>query len=272
MELLQPTPNLTSVAGLDRYFDSVATAPERVLLLDFDGTLSPFTQKRDQAIPYPGVVDLLNAMPVGVQCRMALITGRSVESLRALLSLERTPEIWGAHGWERLRQGEAATEIQRIDPTASDALRRAKAWAEREGLIDRCELKTGSLALHWRGLEREEIETLQAKARAGWSNFSGDTGLELRDFDGGIELRVSGHDKGTVVETILSECRAGATVAYLGDDLTDEDAFAALAGKGLSVLVRPELRPTAAQLWLRPPDELLLFLEKWRESCSRGAG
>ncbi|MBU1936081.1 trehalose-phosphatase, partial [bacterium] len=59
----------------------------------------------------------------------------------------------------------------------------------------------------------------------------------------------------------------GATVAYLGDDLTDEDAFRVLKGKGLGVLVRPEFRPTTADLWLQPPDDLIEFLKNWITIC-----
>ena len=52
-------------------------------------------------------------------------------------------------------------------------------------------------------------------------------------------------------------------MAYLGDDLTDEDAFRAVATRGLGILVRQELRKTAAVAWLRPPEELLDFLHRW---------
>jgi trehalose 6-phosphate phosphatase len=54
--------------------------------------------------------------------------------------------------------------------------------------------------------------------------------------------------------------------AYLGDDATDERAFRAISGRGLSVLVRPSWRQTAAELWLRPPEELLDFLNRWLEA------
>jgi trehalose 6-phosphate phosphatase len=53
----------------------------------------------------------------------------------------------------------------------------------------------------------------------------------------------------------------GAMIAYLGDDLTDEDAFRAVKGYRLGVLVRAELQPTLVDLWLRPPGELLALLE-----------
>jgi trehalose-6-phosphatase len=51
--------------------------------------------------------------------------------------------------------------------------------------------------------------------------------------------------------------------AYLGDDATDEDAFKAIRGRGIGVLVRPQFRATAADFWLKPPEELLEFLERW---------
>jgi trehalose-6-phosphatase len=54
-------------------------------------------------------------------------------------------------------------------------------------------------------------------------------------------------------------------VAFLGDDLSDEAAFRAvrrIGKRGLSVLVRREFRETAAEIWLRPPGELLVFLER----------
>jgi len=55
--------------------------------------------------------------------------------------------------------------------------------------------------------------------------------------------------------------------AYLGDDLTDEDAFKQLGQRGLKVLVRKVLRDTLADIWLEPPDELIWFLKKWEKTC-----
>lgn len=55
-------------------------------------------------------------------------------------------------------------------------------------------------------------------------------------------------------------------VAYLGDDQTDEDAFRALeklGEHGLSVLVRTHVRETAADIWIKPPEQLIEFLENW---------
>jgi trehalose-6-phosphatase len=76
--------------------------------------------------------------------------------------------------------------------------------------------------------------------------------------------------KAAAVETLLAETPEPRAVAYLGDDLTDEDAFAALSGRGLAVLARTEPRPTAADWRLDPPAELLDFLERWRRSGRGG--
>ena len=95
-----------------------------------------------------------------------------------------------------------------------------------------------------------------------------DTGLQVQEFDGGVELKASGHDKGTAVKTLLSEMGPGAVATYLGDDRTDEDAFKAIRGRGMAVLVRDIFVPTHADLWIRPPEELIKFLNRW-ESASR---
>jgi trehalose-phosphatase len=65
------------------------------------------------------------------------------------------------------------------------------------------------------------------------------------------------------VAQILSQEPDDTPVAYLGDDLTDEDAFVAIGNRGYSILVLSEVRESSARFWLRPPDELLEFLDAW---------
>ena len=66
------------------------------------------------------------------------------------------------------------------------------------------------------------------------------------------------------MKTVLSQTSENSAVAYLGDDMTDEDAFQAVKARGLAVLVRPQFRPTAADVWLRPPEELVAFMQHWK--------
>jgi trehalose 6-phosphate phosphatase len=260
MKIIQPG------FDLDRFFASLGRAVRRALLLDYDGTLAPFRAARDQAIPYPGVREILGAMQRVGHTRLAVVSGRAIADLAPLLGLDPPPELWGAHGWERQLPG-GVRELAVLEPRAARGLDAALALVLARGLAERCERKPASLALHWRGLPPQTAEELRAWAQAHWSPLAQSAGLAARDFDGGIELRAPGRDKGYAVRTILGELGEEAVAAYLGDDLTDEDAFAAIKGRGLAALVRAEPRPTAANIWLRPPDELLAFLWRWHETC-----
>jgi trehalose-phosphatase len=91
--------------------------------------------------------------------------------------------------------------------------------------------------------------------------------VNVADFDGGKEIRIKGIDKGSAVNKVMSTAMAGSVSAYLGDDLTDEDAFLQMGDTGLKVLIRDKLRSTLADIRLVPPDDLVWFLEKWRDSC-----
>jgi trehalose 6-phosphate phosphatase len=117
--------------------------------------------------------------------------------------------------------------------------------------------------LHWRALEESAAEELRGKILVGWFPIAERAALKLLEFDGGVEMRMPDPDKGHAVQTVLAEMGPHAPAAYLGDDLTDERAFRALAGRGLSVLVRPRQRRSLAQVWLKPPEQLIAFLSRW---------
>ncbi len=261
MRILNPEKNLSD------FFDHVEKSVNRALLLDYDGTLAPFAEERDRAFPYAGVAEILQGIVQNGNTRLVLVTGRPVDDLIPLTGLKQLPEIWGSHGGERLFAdgGYQRTPIPNKDfAVLALVANRMAAAVARSGRIERKHL---SVALHWRGLPPDKVEEIRAMASESLPPLIQGTDLELHEFDGGIELRPKGITKARAVETILAEVKSEA-VAYLGDDFTDEDAFAALRGRGLGVLVRDELRETNADLWLRPPDELLDFLRWWKEATS----
>lgn len=262
---------LTDGLDLDAYFHKVADAPSRTLLLDYDGTLAPFREQRDEAFPYEGVRDAVRRQLAEGGTRLVIVSGRAVTVLRSLLGVEPPPEMWGSHGWERWTPGDGLTCA---DPgnAAREGLARALEAARETVPGERVETKPVSVAVHTRGLEGRSADSLVARVRGAWLEIARESGLEVHPFDGGLEMRVPGRDKGTAVAEILAETPDDGVMAYLGDDRTDEDAFAALeplGERGLRVLVRDELRDTGADLWIRPPDELLGFLERWRRSSRR---
>jgi trehalose-phosphatase len=246
----------------EEFFERLADATESLLLLDYDGTLAPFQLERDRAYPYPGVVPLLEEMLRRGRSRIVIISGRSIAELRPLLSPPLTIEIWGSHGMEHL-SADGSYRQATIPAEIAASLSNAESWAVAAGLGDRVEVKPGGVAFHWRGLPAVETERMQACAREALASYAMEPGLVLLEFDGGLELRLAHPDKGDAIRRILHGSAANIPVAYLGDDITDEAAFLALNSRGLSVLVRPEYRETIAQVWLRPPDELIAFLQRW---------
>jgi trehalose-phosphatase len=213
-------------------------------------------------LPYPGVREALNALLAQQRTRLVIISGRWTRDLLPLLGLEQQPELWGSHGRERCHP-DGRCEIRRPEERALQALAQADHWTEAAvALGARREPKPASLAVHWRGLAPDAVSRIRTLVLEQWALHARDKGLEAHDFDGGIELRVPGCSKADAVNAIAAES-GHALMAYLGDDLTDEDAFRALGPDDLGVLVRPEFRPTAASLWLKPPGELLDFLQRW---------
>lgn len=244
-------------------FEALNPGTRGMLGLDYDGTLAPFHTDRHAAVPYPGVRELLHRILATGRTRVVLISGRSPEEVRSLLDLAPSPEIWGVHGQRRLRP-DGHTEVVPLRASDQEVLREGARRLEEQGCGRQAECKPGSLAVHWRGLPPEEAGRVHDTMLAAWTPLAERGGMSLLEFDGGIELRPAEPNKGSVVRTLLRELEPGTPFAYLGDDLTDEDAFRALVGSGaLTVLVRPEWKETQAQIWIRPPDELLHFLEEW---------
>lgn len=260
-------------AGTDfkgaEFISQFTAARPRTLLLDYDGTLAPFRVERDEARPYPQAREALENVIRAGRTRVVIISGRAINDLIPLMGLNPSPEIWGSHGWER-RTPDGSYHGPQLDESTMEALQAAKLWAEAAGCGERFEEKPASVAIHWRGMDKDEAIRLCEHARDAWAPLTAGAAMELRDFDGGLELCATGRDKGYAVRTILDELSPDTLVAYAGDDLTDEDAFKALNGRGLSILVRDAYRETAADIWLQPPGELVRFLEAWAVADGEG--
>ena len=254
---------------VEQFMNAVAQSPASALLLDYDGTLAPFCLNRQQALPYPGMTELLQEIIVNGRTRVVIVTGRNAHEVIPLLAIHPSLEIWGCHGLERLRP-DGTYEASRADEPVLHALADADRWLRYQGLHNRAEFKTGAVAIHWRGLDDATAAEIRGQVLLGWLPIAQSTPMELLEFDGGIEMRMPGRDKGDAVRTILDEIGPEVPVAYLGDDLTDERAFLALGTLGLSVLVRPGWRETAAALWIRPPEGLREFLTRWLQACREG--
>lgn len=254
---------LNKEKDLFTFFELMKKTSNRALLLDYDGTLAPFRIKRDEARPYPGVAELLDGIIETQKTRLVLISGRGLDDLIPLLGMAKLPEIWGSHGGERLLPN-GKYNRKTVPESLERNLKKVADWLKKKGWSERLEKKPLSLALHWRGMKEEEIAKISMTVKAQLPRLVNEKVVTLHEFDGGLEFRPCGITKAEAVNRIIGEMSPDTIAAYLGDDLTDEDAFAALKGKGLAVLVRKELRETCADIWIRPPDELLDFLRQWQ--------
>jgi len=241
-----------------------------LLMLDYDGTLAPFHEDRMQALPWPGVSERLDRLSGLPSVHLALITGRSARELASLLQLKRAVEIWGSHGREHLAADGAYTASD-LAPAQNAILSRLDEALREAGFGSQVERKPASLAAHWRGLPPESAAQIEKIARDTFPTAGQRSGLQLLVFDGGIEVRSDSIHKGHAALHLLMRYPT-AIAAYLGDDTTDEDAFAALRGRGLTLLVRPDPRPSQAAYWLQPPQDLLAFLDAWTAAAERAVG
>jgi trehalose-phosphatase len=265
-------PKTWSDEQAESWWGRLADAPRSVLMLDYDGTLAPFVEDRMRATPYPGVAERLVELRQLKETRLVFVSGRAAQELPLLLPAGLNAEIWGSHGCEHVLPN-GALEVLPLTAAQSGDLALLEGQMSDAGYKSALERKPGSLAIHFRGLTESRQEHLRQTAEGLFAKMGSDPGsstaLEWLPFDGGVEVRSPMCSKALAVKHILDEEPTETVIAYLGDDQTDEDAFRALTGRGLRILVRTELRASLADIWVRPPSELLAFLDRFLATVSR---
>jgi len=249
---------------LEGFFCSFVSETKPILLLDYDGTLAGFRVDRFTARPWAGVQKLITDIQREGRTHIAVVTGRPAAEIPTMLELDAPIQVWGLHGAERLYP-DGRRELEEAPPMARQRLDAVREKLRRDAFGGLFEDKPNAAVMHWRGHPLRQAQLIERKTRALFEPLSEIDGLTLLEFEAGIELRV-GRDKGGAVEAVLAEAGPGRPVSYLGDDLTDESAFRAVNNADaphLSVLMRREIRTTAADAWLRPPEELRMFLRMW---------
>ena len=215
------------------------------LFLDFDGTLVELAAAPDAIHVSPALAPLLKRLHERLDGRLALISGRSIADLERHIECAGLA-LSGSHGLE-VRLGDGTLTHRGGDHDLTEARERLNGLARSApGLL--VEEKPYGLALHYRQAPEEEDRVSELM-----SELARDGGFELQQGKMVIELRPPGADKGDAVRAFMAEPGfAGARAIFVGDDMTDEHAFAAAAAMGgAGVLVGPP-RDTAAQ-W-RLPD------------------
>lgn len=202
------------------------------LFLDVDGVLLDFAAHPDAVRVPAALVARLDALHAALGGALALVSGRSIDTLDALFSPLRLP-CAGLHGLERRHRGEVAR--MQADTEALAAVRDAarRVVARYPGAV--CEDKGIALALHWRA-EPLAAADLQALASSAAMQLPG---YHLQAGDHVVELKPASADKGAAIEAFLHEPPfRGRMPVFAGDDLTDEHGFDVVnTHGGVSILV-----------------------------------
>lgn len=208
------------------------------LFLDFDGTLAPIADRPDGVVVDGELLSLLDQLCDRLSGRLAIVSGRSVATLRDLGFGGFL--LAGTHGLEFAEPGrpaEAPARLPAVD--AADAAFHAFA-AGKPGLL--VERKTISVGLHFRGAPQWGVEAGELAAE-----LADQLGLAVQPGKMLFELRPGGADKGSAVRTLMQRApMAGGTPLFIGDDVTDEEGFAAAAELGGAGILVGAPRSTVA--------------------------
>ena len=249
------------LSDLEGFFGSFGGVSP-LLVSDYDGTLAPFRRERSEAVPSEETKDLLQRI-LEAGGEFVLLTGREASEAASLLGVPA--EIWGCHGWQRRSPG-------------GDTVTVPLSAAEERALLllpdlfrafppEAVERKPVSAALHWR--ERPEVLEQYGKFEESILERASQAGLERLPFDQGIEFRLPSCTKGVAMKRILAARSFRDPVCYLGDDVTDEDAFRVLDGRGAGILVSAFPAVSAAGVRILP-EEVPEFLRRWLGALTAG--
>lgn len=231
------------------------------IFLDYDGTLTPIVDDPSQALLPETTRQLIRKL--AEHWVVAIMSGRSVSDVKDLLGLENLFYA-GSHGFSMIGPEESFHEEpgEPFLPALDQAEVELKT-AARDLPGVHIERKQFAIAIHYRQAEDQIVPELEERVSDIANRFT-----DLKQTSGKkiFELRPNADwDKGKALLYLLKKFHIDSSRTiplYIGDDTTDEDAFRAIADRGIGILVSDTNRETAAGYRLRDPAETAEFLEK----------
>jgi trehalose-phosphatase len=211
----------------------IARVPQLLIACDYDGTLAPIVEDPSAAKPLPEAVAAIRALAALPQTTVAVISGRALRDLATLSRLPSEVHLVGSHGSEF-----DIGFVQRLAPELVDLRTRMQKAIEeivgdRPGV--RLEPKPASIAVHTRTAAPSDADAVREAIFEGpacWSGVHITQGKEV------VELLVLPTHKGTAIDALRMQLGASA-VLFVGDDVTDENAFAHLHGPDVGIKIGP---------------------------------
>ena len=224
------------------------------LFCDFDGTLAPIAQRPDHVRVHPATPNLLDQTARRLDGALAIITGRRLQDVDQQLA----PFVFagaGLHGAEMRRQAGQEASLQ-FHPDTRALLRglRARFRADDRILV---EDKVVCVALHYREAPERALECREAM-----NELVPRLDFEIVHGHMVVEARPRGAGKGRALRTLMGYAPfLGRLPVFVGDDVTDEDGFAAAAALG-GYGVKVGVGPTVARYRFDRPDDVFGWLQQ----------
>lgn len=235
-----------------------------VLFLDYDGTLTPIVQHPEAAVISKEMHEVLNEC--AEKFKVAAVSGRDMDDLKSRINLENMIYA-GSHGFrisgpdglymEHEKSEEILPKLDNMEKKLHQVF-----LDTIEGV--QIERKRYAIAIHYRNSKEEDIPFIRNKV---FETTEKSEGFKVGEGKKILEIKpdIDWH-KGKAVLWILD--KLGVTdpnkyiPIYIGDDVTDEDAYEALKGRGIGIQVGPGAEPTAAQFRLKNVYQVRIFLKE----------
>ncbi|MBC5773285.1 trehalose-phosphatase [Pontibacter sp. KCTC 32443] len=232
------------------------------VFLDYDGCLTPIVPRPEQAKLSDQMRDTLQRL--SALCFVAVVSGRDRANVEQLVQLN---ELYfaGSHGFDitgpdnmQTEPGGAKEALPALDAAQQELQHKLQ---QVDGVL--VERKRYAIAVHFRNVPDEQVDHVkQVTEDIIHQNPLLKKGLGKKIIE--LKPNLDWH-KGKAVLWLLKELKLDTPEilpVYIGDDITDEDAFAALQGNGVGILVGEHDDLTAATYRLEDVDEVQVFLEK----------
>lgn len=260
-------PELASAIDNFQEIKKLAAAKRVAIFLDYDGTLTPIVDTPDKAIFSPETRKVV--IELSKRCPLGIISGRDMQNVKNLVGIDSLIYA-GSHGFEITGPSgikESSSKGMPFLPILDEAEKElSAAIGHIKGLL--VERKKFAISVHYRLVDPTEVPEIEhtvdevAKRHKELRKAYGKKVFELQpniDWHKGKALLFLLETLGLDKENVLP--------IYIGDDVTDEDAFRALADRGIGIVVWDTPFPTAAKYSLKNTDEVRKLLSLFIPLC-----
>lgn len=251
-------------SALESFDEIISRAGRRrlVLFLDYDGTLTPIVAHPEDAVLSREMERTLDE--VSREYTLAVVSGRDRADVAQRVGLEHLIYA-GSHGFDisgpeglRREHPQARQLLPRLDE--AEALLKEALDDISGSQVDR---KRFAIAVHYRNVDPDEVAQVEAivdEALGQFSEFKKSGGKKVFELKPDVDWH-----KGRALMWLMEALGLSLDEAmpiYIGDDVTDEDAFAAIADCGVGIVVGPDDMQTLARFRLESPDEVKTWLAR----------